>query len=83
MRLTVEEEEEDEECEGSVEDPRNTKGAGAKEPKLVGSTVLEPRSEVRSEAGRLLRPPSSGPFAPEFLPPAPPPQDSGKQAAYK
>ena len=48
MRLTVEEEEEDGECEGSVEDPRNRKGAGAKEPKLVGSTVLEPRSEVRS-----------------------------------
>ena len=62
MRLTAEEEEEDGECEGSVEDPRNTKGAGAKEPKLVGSTVLEPRSEVRSEAGRLLRPPSSWPI---------------------
>lgn len=57
MRSTAEEEEEEEdgEYEGPAEDPRNTKGAGAKEPKLVGSTVLEPRSEVRSEAGRLLR----------------------------
>lgn len=52
--MTAEEEEEDGEGEGSVEDPRNTKGAGAREPKEVGSVGLEPRSGVHSEAGWLL-----------------------------
>lgn len=56
--MTAKEEEEDGEGEGSVEDPRHTKGAGAREPKEVGSVVLEPRSGVHSEAGWPLGPPS-------------------------
>lgn len=58
------EEEEDGEGQASVEDPRNTKGAGAREPKDLGSTVLEPRSGVRSEAGWPLGCPSSSPSCP-------------------
>lgn len=55
------EEEEAGEGGGSVEDPGKTRGAGAREPKEVGSVGLELRSGVRSEAGWSLGSPSSSP----------------------
>lgn len=67
-RMAAEEGEEDGEGNGSIEDPRKTKGAGAKEPKDAGSVRLEPKSGVRSVAGWSLGSPSSSPSCPKVSP---------------
>lgn len=64
IRTTAEEEEEDGDGDGAIEDPGKTRGAGAREPKDVGSVRLEPRRGVRSVAGWSLGSPSSSPPCP-------------------
>ena len=84
FKMAAEEEEEDGEGEASVEDPRNTKGTGAREPKDMGSVVLAPRSGSVLRQGGPLAPLPQHPLVPEFLPPAPPPpQDSAEQAVCR
>ena len=66
-----------------LETQETQRGPGLRSPSWweVRCWSLEVRFALRQ--GGFSGPLPRGPLAPEFLPPAPPPQDSGKQAAYK